>query len=91
MLKIMPTANQNIERLSIAMRNKNSINRADARMLHIADSESINMTDKVKRYYVRQEDGSILKMTLFDSFIKEEIFKKINNSYQRVSSRKIPV
>lgn len=91
MLKIMPTANQNIERLSIAMRHRNSINRADARMLHITDAENINMTDKVKRYNVRQEDGSILKMTLFDSFIKEEIFKKINNSYQRVSSRKIPV
>ena len=91
MLKIMSTANKNIERLSVTMRNRNRLNKSDARMLHITDAENINMADKIKRYNVRQKDGSILKITLFDNFIKEEVLKKINGSYQRISDRKITV
>lgn len=91
MLKVTPSLLSNIERMSVRMRNEQGLNRCDARMLHIVDAEQVNMPERLVRYNLRQKDGTIKKITMFENFIREEILKNMGNGYKKVSTQRIDV
>ena len=91
MLKIMPRVKTMLEKLPLDFRFKNGIDRSYARKMHVVDVEQINMPDRIVRYNLRQNDGTIKKVTMFDSFIKEDILAKNNNSYEKISSSRIDI
>lgn len=91
MLKIMPRVKTMLEKLPLDFRFQNGIDRSYARKMHVVDVEQINMPDRIVRYNLRQNDGTIKKVTMFDSFIKEDILAKNNNSYEKISSSRIDI
>lgn len=91
MLEVIPRIHANIERLSVKMRNMAGLNSADASRLHVTPEGQINSPNQLVRYNIRQQDGTIRKLTIFDTFIKEEILAKKDNSYQRISKKRIKI
>lgn len=87
MFKILP--HFNTERLTLALRRKCGLNRLDSRMMHVVREEAINAPERLGRYNIRQFDGSIRKVTLYENYMREQILKNNGNGYQVVSSHRV--
>ena len=70
-----------IKRLKVAQRIQARLHIAEAKMMHIVDENHINMPVRTGRYNIRQKDGSIRKVTLFDSVAFVDTIKKIGGKY----------
>lgn len=73
-----------IERLTATDRFQAGLRRAEAKMMHVVSDSQINMPMRAERYNVRLSDGTIKKITLFDSVAFVDLLKKIGGRYQRI-------
>ena len=86
MLRILPQFKSgSIERLSLALRRKCGLNRLDSRMMHVVEEQAINAPERIVRYNVRQADGSIKKVTMYENYLTEKILRKDGDSYREVT------
>lgn len=76
-----------IERLTLAQRNRAGLRKAEARMLHVVEDTQINLPVKPSRYNIKETDGTIKKITLFDTKLIVDIFKKIAGKYKKIETQ----
>lgn len=73
-----------IQRLNAAIRNAACLDKADAKLMHVASENQINLPMLPKRYNIKTQDGNMLKYTLTDDFIKTESFQKQDVGYKKL-------
>lgn len=76
-----------IKRLCLSDRNLARLRKAEAKMMHIVEDAQINLPVKPSRYNLKETDGSIKKITLFDTHMVIDTLRKIAGKYKKIGTQ----